>query len=153
MNTNLLIFLVIAFAASACDTEHVENRSDNRHELHLIGRPDKGTGKIIITTGENRGCLLLGGNHIFASGRKIAENRWKLDVLRLKPSQQEASIEIGPGQQVFLNDEGQTKVIDGVFDLSGRKPVWTGLYRELEPVIVSALESNTIAQQAAPSNR
>ena len=112
-----------------------------------MGRPFEDNGKIVVGMKGERGALLLGGNHFFATGENLASGGWKMVVLRLRPSNLETAIEIEPGQQIYLDDNGQSRSIDGTFDLTGAKPVWTGLHRELKSIIVSALENIKIAQQ------
>lgn len=154
MNTYTILLLGLAFAMSACkpklsknDPNHVENRAAPEPDFILIGRHVEEKGKIVVGAKGKRGALLLGGNHCFATGENLASGGWKMVVLRLKPSHLETFVEIEPGQQIYLDDNGQSRSIDGTFDLTGAKPVWTGLHQELKPIIVSALENTIIAQQ------
>ena len=147
MTEKLLPILAVALMVVACDQDQVSVQSSRSPDFHLFGLPDKGAGKVIIATGKEPGLLLLGGNHLFASGQMLEGGGWKIDVLRLEPTHEELSVQVDAGHQVFLDDQGRSEPIDGTFDLTGPKPTWTGRHTELEAVIESALESKTIAQQ------
>ncbi|NWK57692.1 hypothetical protein HW115_18890 [Verrucomicrobiaceae bacterium N1E253] len=137
----LLQLFLICFLVS-CGREGKPKLDETTPHFVMVGNQDEGVGKVIVGMGDTPTVLLLSGNYLFASGEKLAPDKWVFKILQLKPKQEEASLMINTGSQMYYNDDEELLNIDGAFTLNGSIPTWTGKYADLEDVIPSAVKTN-----------